>query len=68
LQGEEVDILLLNAILNQPNGNLSVSIGISNYPDDASTEIDLIDHADAALYAAKRAGRNCVCSYSIPNR
>ncbi|MBP2639999.1 MAG: diguanylate cyclase with sensor [Firmicutes bacterium] len=49
---------------HQSHGSLSVSIGLSNYPDDAWTEIELIDHSDAALYAAKRAGRNCVRSYS----
>ncbi|MHC1746306.1 MAG: diguanylate cyclase [Negativicutes bacterium] len=49
---------------HQSHGALSVSIGLSNYPDDACTEIELIDHSDAALYAAKRAGRNCVRSYS----
>ncbi len=49
---------------HQPNGTLSVSIGISSYPTDSHNEIELIDHADAALYAAKRAGRNRVYSYS----
>lgn len=49
---------------HQPNGTLSVSIGISSYPADSHNEIELIDHADAALYVAKRAGRNRVYSYS----
>jgi diguanylate cyclase (GGDEF)-like protein len=42
----------------QPEGILTVSIGIAAYPEDALVEKDLIDHADAALYSAKRT-RNC---------
>lgn len=38
----------------------SVSIGVAACPDDGTTETDLIEAADAALYRAKEAGRNCV--------
>jgi len=34
------------------------SVGISIYPDDATTADDLIQHADAAMYLAKEQGRN----------
>lgn len=34
------------------------SLGISLYPDDGSTSEALIQHADAAMYRAKREGRN----------
>jgi len=38
----------------------SVSIGVAMFPDDADSQDALIDAADAALYGAKAAGRNCV--------
>ncbi|WP_165866049.1 GGDEF domain-containing protein [Lucifera butyrica] len=47
----------------QPDDALTVSIGIAGYPDDAPSDIELTDHADAALYCAKRSTRNCVCIY-----
>ncbi|MBK1646134.1 hypothetical protein CKO25_16065 [Thiocapsa imhoffii] len=37
---------------------LSVSIGISMYPDDGVDAVDLIRHADAAMYIAKGEGRS----------
>ncbi len=40
---------------------LTVSIGISAYPTDASDGASLIRAADGALYAAKRSGRDRVC-------
>src|ERR1700736_284626 len=36
----------------------SPSIGISFYPDDASSPENLVAHADAAMYSAKHRGRN----------
>src|SRR5713226_2892889 len=42
-------------------GNLSTSIGIAAFPSHASSRADLVLAADAALYDAKRAGRNRVC-------
>ena len=47
------------AILRDPVP-LTVSIGVSSFPDDASTARDLFERADAALYEAKRRGRNRV--------
>ncbi|MCZ6454326.1 MAG: diguanylate cyclase [Alphaproteobacteria bacterium] len=38
---------------------MTLSIGVSQYRP-ADSEDDLIARADAALYAAKHAGRNCV--------
>jgi diguanylate cyclase (GGDEF)-like protein len=42
---------------NVDPGNLSFSAGISALPDPASGRAELYSQADAALYAAKRAGR-----------
>ena len=44
----------------QPNGTLTVSMGIAIYPDDATGDDELIRLADQALYSAKRDGRNMV--------
>jgi diguanylate cyclase (GGDEF)-like protein len=37
---------------------LRVSIGVANYPADAATRETLLARADAALYSAKRSGKN----------
>lgn len=37
---------------------MSLSIGISLYPDDAHNMIDLLKAADSAMYAAKKSGRS----------
>lgn len=42
---------------------VSVSIGVSTFPDDASKPQELIDRADWSLYRAKQTGRNRVCVY-----
>ncbi len=42
------------------NLKVTISIGISVFPDDAEDEQRLIDKADQALYRAKQAGRNRV--------
>ncbi|MEO1524687.1 MAG: diguanylate cyclase [Planctomycetota bacterium] len=43
---------------------LSASLGVSETRFNASEPQDLINQADVCLYAAKRAGRNCVIAYS----
>ena len=38
----------------------TISIGVAAFPDDAQNAGDLLQHADAALYRAKRTGKNRV--------
>ena len=47
----------------QPNKNLTISAGLSTYPEDALDKERLIYLADMALYEAKRTGKNKVCVY-----
>ena len=49
---------------NQPNGKLTVSIGISIYPDKAKDAIELFKSADDALYRAKFFDKNRVETYT----
>ncbi|MCW8396121.1 diguanylate cyclase [Legionella sp. PATHC039] len=44
----------------QPVGQITASIGISVYADDAKSPTGLIEAADKALYQAKNKGRNKV--------
>jgi len=44
-------------------GNLTASIGIATFPTHASSRAELALASDAALYTAKRAGRNRVCIF-----
>lgn len=44
--------------------HLTISIGISTFPSDATDKDNLIHRADIALYEAKRTGKNKVCAYS----
>lgn len=42
---------------------ITLSLGISTYPDHARNVDELIDKADWALYRAKKMGRNKVCTF-----
>ncbi len=44
--------------------SLTISIGVAVFPEDATSEDELVAAADQALYTAKRTGRNRVCRYS----
>lgn len=43
--------------------NITVSIGISTYPENASTKDSLVEKADQALYEAKSLGKNRIVHY-----
>jgi diguanylate cyclase (GGDEF)-like protein/PAS domain S-box-containing protein len=43
---------------------ISASLGVSIFPDDAGDAATLMAHADKAMYAAKRAGKNAFCIFS----
>jgi len=48
-------------------GNLpqiTISMGVATFPEDGRTVDELLQKADAALYAAKKKGRNRVVGYS----
>jgi len=43
---------------DKPGFKINLSIGIANFPDDASDTLRLIDMADKALYSSKQKGKN----------
>jgi diguanylate cyclase (GGDEF)-like protein len=47
-----------------PEQLVSTSVGVATFPGDAADPSDLIRNADAALYAAKRAGRDRVVPFA----
>jgi two-component system cell cycle response regulator len=50
----------------QPGGAVTVSVGLSEYPRDATDAKGVIEAADNALYRAKRNGRNQVMTADAP--
>jgi len=51
---------------HQPAGKVTISGGVATWPTDADDVDSLLRAADAALYEAKRAGRNRVMGFSAP--
>jgi diguanylate cyclase (GGDEF)-like protein len=51
----------------QPLGCVSISGGVATFPQDGSTVDQLLAAADAALYVAKRAGRNRIHCFEPEN-
>ena len=49
---------------HQPMGKLTISLGISSYPEHGRDTKELLDKADKALYVAKNMGRNKTVIYS----
>lgn len=48
----------------QPDKNLTISLGLASFPEDAKNKAELISKADSALYQAKAAGKNRTHIYS----
>jgi diguanylate cyclase (GGDEF)-like protein len=61
---EEVEKEPFEGREQQPLGKITLSLGISSYPEHGSTIEDLLDRADKALYYAKASGRNKTILYS----
>ncbi len=51
-------------LVNNQKLNITTSVGISIFPDDADTENKLVSHADKAMYKSKELGRNQVVYYN----
>ncbi len=52
---------------SQPQGAVTVSIGVSAFGPDFDTPASVINAADQALYTAKSRGKNCVEIYEPKN-
>ena len=44
---------------------ITISIGVAGFPDNGSTDKDVLQAADMALYQSKQNGRNCVTIYNL---
>ncbi len=50
--------------ISQPEGKLTISLGIASYPEHTDDMEQLLDLADQALYQAKKNGRNQICIWA----
>ncbi len=60
LANKIINIVSKPYLINNKKCKIGMSVGVSFYPDDAKQPAKLIKLADAAMYAAKEAGRNCL--------
>ncbi len=56
--------LNIDVEINGRTSHVSASVGIAVYPDHGTDEQELVNHADQAMYQAKRAGKNGYAMYS----
>jgi diguanylate cyclase (GGDEF)-like protein/PAS domain S-box-containing protein len=61
-----LDALRLPMHIAGRNVSVTSSIGIAIYPDSAQTTEELLSRSDAAMYSAKRDGKNKYEMYSLP--
>lgn len=61
---EAVENELFEGEENQPLGKVTLSLGISSYPEHGITTEEILDKADKSLYVAKKEGRNKTVIYS----
>ncbi|NYS62023.1 diguanylate cyclase [Halomonas salicampi] len=63
-----IDALAVSFQTSQQPIQISVSIGISFYPEDASSSPVLLQAADHAMYNAKKSGSNRMCFYDTSEK
>ncbi len=59
-----LDVLTKHFVIENHEITIGASIGISLFPDNAANGTDLLQHADSAMYAAKRSGKNQVTYFT----
>lgn len=57
-----VELISRPYVLGEYRAEVSVSIGVSHFPDDATDVDTLLRKADHAMYRAKAAGKGQVCT------
>lgn len=62
-----IDLVSSPFIFDGHDVSVTISVGITVYPDDATDVDTLIKFADIAMYKAKQNGRNCCCRYISNN-
>ncbi|NIR47489.1 diguanylate cyclase [candidate division KSB1 bacterium] len=48
----------------QPNGKITISVGVATFPEDGQDFDKIVNMADQRLYRAKQSGRNTICAES----
>jgi len=63
-RAEEFRIKIANMTKGDYPPSITISLGVSIYPTDASIPSELIEASDKALYESKKTGKNKVTAYS----
>lgn len=58
----EVELALFNGNADLPDLKVTVSVGVSSFPENGLNEKELINAVDQAMYRAKGSGKNRVCT------